>query len=72
MLGKGGCHPVIPVGVKLSGLKVGEVARVQSWDILLHSPVLASKALGKDSNEKEEQRNGGGADKCGTWHCLQQ
>ena len=76
MLGKGGRHPVmIPVGIKLSGQTVAwEVvsSRVQPWRILLHQPVLASKVLSKDSHEKEEQRNSGGADKRSTRHRLQQ
>ena len=33
------CHPV---GVKLSGLKVGEVSLMQHWWGILHLPVLAS------------------------------
>ena len=66
---------MIPVGIKLSGQTVArEVVsnRVQPWRILLHQPVLASKVLSKDSHEKEEQGNSGGADKRSTRHRLQQ
>ena len=60
-----------PVRVKLSGLKVGKVKRAHLWDFL-HLSLLASKALGKDSNQKEKQSNGGCTNKGSHWHCLQQ